>query len=392
MLTKLNKAAISLLGEVEPQRLYEVIIKESLRLVQARYGSIYLAKKDTLERTYSTVPSTLQVQIRKQGFTYKAFKSKKVAIVKIEKVKQTRREIKDLNVKSVVLIPLCYRNKCIGVISLDSYKENFTEEELKGLRIFGAMATLAIQQGLLYSEMQNAVDQRDLLISLTAHEFRTPLTTINGYAQLLQRKMQKNQSSLQTWAAELHTETKRLIELTNDLLDMSRIKTGKMVFTFQESFLHEILETAATRFRFSFPQHTLMVRNTVKEDGMIIADFDKVLQVFTNILENAGKFSPIAQPIIVTVHKKGKWLITTLADKGRGISQEDVDKIFAGFYKAKNSDETQGMGLGLFISKSIIEAHQGEIRVSSTLGEGTTFEVWLPRAHSFITYPNPRTE
>jgi signal transduction histidine kinase len=377
-LRKLNKTAIALLENIELQPLYEAIIKEGCKLVDSRYGTIYLESKDMLERVYSTVPQNLQVQIRKNGFTYKAFKTKKVRFISIEKISPIHREIRDFDVKSVILIPICYRDKCFGVISLDSYKHEIEEKELVALDLFGSMATLAINQSTQYEKMIAAVEQRDLLISLTAHEFRTPLTTINGYAQLLIRKLQNAPVAIKEYVNELYSETNRLISLTNDLLDMSRMRTGKMVYSLEECYIGDILERAITRFKFAFPNHKLYYSITQKDKSHFIADFDKLLQVFTNILDNAGKFTPPEKGITLTLERLSKHWMITITDTGRGISPNDQSKIFTGFYKGKNSDETQGMGLGLFIAKSIIDAHQGKISVHSEIGAGTTFTITLP--------------
>ena len=377
-LKKLNKAAIALLETNDLKPLYEVIIREGLSLVNARYGTIYLVKNGSLERVYTTIPLHLQVDIRQNGFTYKAYKSRKVLYVGVEKIYTVHNEIKDFDINSIVLIPLSYRKKCIGVVSFDSYNKELSDKELAALDLFGSMATLAINQSELNENTRAAVEQRDLLISLTAHEFRTPLTTINGYAQLLIRKLKTSPQAIQDYIGELYSETNRLINLTNDLLDMSRLRTGKMSYSFEECYIGDILEKAIARFKFAFPNHTLeySVEQTAKTP--FIADFNKLLQVFTNILDNAGKFTPPDKTVSIYLKKNAKSWTVTINDSGRGISNEDVSRIFKGFYKGKNTDESQGMGLGLFISKSIVDAHQGKISVTSEIGVGTTFTIMLP--------------
>jgi signal transduction histidine kinase len=240
------------------------------------------------------------------------------------------------------------------------------------------MATLAINQSELNENTRAAVEQRDLLISLTAHEFRTPLTTINGYAQLLIRKLKTSPQPIQGYIGELYSETNRLITLTNDLLDMSRMRTGKMSYSFEECYIGDILEKAIARFKFSFPNHNIDSSIEQKTKTPFIADFNKLLQVFTNILDNAGKFTPPDKLVSISLKKTSKSWTVTITDSGRGISNEDVSRVFKGFYKGKNTDESQGMGLGLFIAKSIVDAHQGKINVSSEIGVGTTFTIILP--------------
>lgn len=360
------------------EELLRVIVVEGLKLVDAKYGTIYLSNKKVLERVYSTIPENLQVKIQKTGYTYQAFKQKKFTVIASDDVQPSQRENKDNDVKSLVVVPLCHRSSCIGVLSFDSNKDHFTDQEIKMLTLYGAMATLALKQALTYQETHKAVEVRDLFISLTAHEFRTPLTTINGYAQLLRRKLTKDNSALSQWTDELNTEVKRLIEMTNELLEISRIKSGKIDYSFKETNVVEIVSAAANRFRFSYPSHELKEIIEPGSDFQIIGDADKLLQVFTNILENAGKFSQPSKSVTIGVTAKNKWIVIEITDEGRGIAKEDQERIFQGFYKGLNTDESQGMGLGLYIAKSIVDAHQGKLKVSSKLQKGTKFSIYLP--------------
>lgn len=381
ILAKLNKIALKFLETTDLKTLQEIIVHEGLRIVNARYGTIYLVEKRNLQRVYTTVPSQLQVKIRKNGYTYRAFRSRKVLWADVDSVGQVHREIKDFAVKSVVFIPLSYRKTCIGVLSLDSNKNNFSEEELYLLKLYGAMATLAIKQALHDREMQRSLELRDLFISLTAHEFRTPLTTINGYAHLLKRKLKDDDTVLRSWSEELYREVRRLVDMTNELLEVSRIKSGKIDFSFQMVGVENILQDAMNRFRFSYPSLPLDTNIQLHSIDEIVADPDKLLQVLTNILENAGKFSPPEKAVRLVAEERKNWIVIAITDQGKGIHKEELESIFLGFYKGKNTDEKQGMGLGLFISKSIMDAHHGKLKVKSRLGHGTTFEIWLPRQH-----------
>ncbi len=380
ILAQLNHIALKFLETMEIQDLQQVIVDEGVKIVDAKFGSIYLSEKRKLNRVYTTLPIELQVTIRKKGFTYKAFKQRKVMVIPVEQVTPVHITVKVFEVRSIVLVPLCYKQRCIGVISFDSNKSSFSEQKMNLLRLYGALATLALKQANLYADKQKSIELRDLFISLTAHEFRTPLTTIHGYAQLLKRKLKnENNAMLLEWATELNAEVFRLIEMTSELLQISRIKSGKIDYSFEECRLSEIITTAVTRFRFSFPNYRIEVHGTYVNEDAIIGDSDKLLQVFTNILENAGKFSPPDKPVSITLKVSGKWLVTSIQDCGRGIAKADLEKIFLGFYKGVNSDEKQGMGLGLFISNNIVDAHQGKLKVSSQLNRGTTFSILLPR-------------
>ncbi|MFW5703393.1 MAG: GAF domain-containing sensor histidine kinase [Patescibacteria group bacterium] len=360
------------------EELEDAIVTEGVRLSDAKYGSIYLYRKRKLERVYTTLPKQLQVKIRNKGFTYKSFSSKQIIRVPITKVVRAHKNLDKLKVQSLILVPLVYKNKSIGVLSFDSLQNDITDEKIKALRLFATMATYSLNQIYHTDQMQTAIEIRDLFISVTAHEFRTPLTTINGYIQLIKRKISNEQRDhLHNWIHEMSDEVQRVIDLTNELLQISKIKTGKIEYSFEILNLMNVITTATKRFKFTFPEHTVRFENTL-DNGVIVADYDKLLQAITNILENAGKFSVRDKQIDISLDRQQSWIIMKIRDYGRGIGKKDINKIFSGFYKAKNSEENSGMGLGLFIAKSIIESHKGKLTVESQLGKGTAFSIWLP--------------
>lgn len=241
------------------------------------------------------------------------------------------------------------------------------------------MATLAIRKTQAYDETQKALGARDLFISMAAHEFRTPLTTISGYIQLLQSKLSGANTSEARWTEELSWETSRLIILVNEFLQLHNIKSGQFRYHLKECSLKEIAERAIKITRFTHTHHKVILEdNLAGQRDTVIGDHDKLLQVVTNLIDNAAKFSPQGTNIIISLQLHSPYLILTVTDQGRGISKKDLPGIFESFYQG--SAKQGGMGLGLFIAKNIIRKHRGFIKIRTKKGAGASVDVILPPA------------
>lgn len=388
VLGEIYKAGLKFLAPLSLGETYTHIVEEAKKLCQADYGSIFLYQDDQLRRVYTTFPLLRQVKLRSKGFTYNAFKKRQFIIVDASTQKNMNPKIKQMGIKSDMLIPLFYRKTKLGVLSLLSLKiAHFTREHLDTLKLFTAIATLAILKAKSYDETKNALDERDLFISMAAHELRTPLTTINGYIQMLHSKLSGADTSESRWIGELLLETERLNKLVDELLTVGRIKAGVLQYTFKECSLQAIIKRAVADTHFTYPDHKVIFGNKL-EDGqdLVIGDFDKLLQALINLLDNAAKFSPPGSEIFVSLKRKSLFLILTISDQGPGIAKKDLSFIFDRFYKAQNVSK-EGIGLGLYLAKNIIQAHRGTIKISTRKNKGTTVEVRLPRVKALMINP-----
>lgn len=380
ILEKINQAAVQLLEPVTPRDVYMTVVKEAIKLVGASFGSIFLLRDGQLERVYSSTPILDKVKIRKKGFVQKTFQTQKTFTVDMTKVENIHPLLKQLNIRSVMLIPLSYRNKPMGVLTIQSIKEQHcSEKELSVLKIFGSMASLKIRNSHLYAEMEKALETRDLFISMAAHELRTPLTTIFGYVQLLQNKIQGDNQTVKKWLDELGWETQRLTKLINDILEINRVRKGQVHYIFRECNLREIIRRATDAFNLMHPNRRLIYQEQLKEgDDLVVGDSDKLLQLMINLLDNAYKFSFPDTDIIVSLKTALPYLKIGVADQGQGISKKELTKVFEAFYKG-DYNKNQGMGLGLFLAKDIVEHHRGMIHLHSKKNLGTTVEINLPK-------------
>jgi len=219
--------------------------------------------------------------------------------------------------------------------------------------------------------------QDDFIATIT-HELLTPLGFIKGYATTLLRKdiSWDDQTRLE-FLTIIDEESDRLRELIDNLMDSSRLQSGTLSMTFQPIRLDAFLKDISLRAR---SRHTqLEIELNIEAIGLqISADPNRLAQVFENIINNAIKYAPDS-PLKITLQEVGNRASIKIQDSGPGIPKDQLEKIFHRFYRLPmNSTNVRGTGLGLFICRQIIQAHNGEIEAVSEEGKGATFYIWLP--------------
>lgn len=225
----------------------------------------------------------------------------------------------------------------------------------------------------LYEEINLINNKKDQFIGFASHELKTPLTTIKGYLQLAESA----EIPAQDIIPKISKQLTRLESIIADLLDISKIQAGKLDLYFSKTSLKDILKESIELIDFS--DHTIQVDNPA-EDITIVVDHQKITQVLINLLTNAVKYSMPGTTISVTAMLLGDQIQISVSDQGIGIPPEHRQKIFDQFYRISSADKikAKGMGLGLYISKEIMEAHSGKIRVESEEGKGSTFYIQFP--------------
>lgn len=377
---KIHKAGLKFLVPLTPEETYSIIVNEALKLVDAKYGSILLEQNGKLRRVYASSPLLYKIKLNEKGHMFKVFKNRKPLILTNEQIQKIHPDFKLLQTHSDISVPLSYKNKSIGVLTIQSDRgKNFAKKDLNILKLFCHLASLAIRKTQLYDETKKALEVRDLFIALAAHELRTPLTTLNGYIQLLSSRFSNKKSTEASWIKQLSKESARLTHLVKELLEINRMQSGNFSYIFSEHSLREIVKRAITNFSFSFPSRKLILKDMLGKKDVVIGDSEKLIQVFNNILNNAAKFSPPQIPIILQLNSTSLSYVIRVQDRGHGISKEEHNKIFKLFYKAHNNLK-EGLGIGLFLAKNIIGQHRGSINIESELNKGTTVEIKLPKS------------
>ncbi len=238
---------------------------------------------------------------------------------------------------------------------------------------------LAQTFNMMLSRLGDAWEQQRQFIGNISHELRTPLTVVSGYLQSLLRRS-NNLNDYQREALETAgAEADRTIKLLQDLLDLARADSGYTRYHLAPILLNDLVSEVAD-LTGEFGNRAIQVAATVNVEAMV--DRDRLKQVLINLLDNAIKYSEAAQPIELIVEQIDKQAIIRVRDRGIGIPLQDLSRIFERFYRVdeNRARTTGGHGLGLAISKTLVEGMGGKIMVRSILGEGSEFSIVLPNS------------
>jgi PAS domain S-box-containing protein len=305
-----------------------------------------------------------------------------------------------MKLASLLILPLRTRREVLGalVIAANDPDRAMSDEKLPLAEILAERAALAIENAKLYTDQVDARRKvedlsrlKDEFLSIASHELRTPVTSIKGYTQLAKTLIREN--DLRTSEEYLDIaldQIDRMSRLILELLDVSRIETGRLEIrrepipwtTFVSDVVHRH-HTAVSERRFQL--------NLPVGHKRVIGDRDRLEQVLGNLMENAVKYSPDGSEILVTVEDRGDQLVTSVADRGIGIPTDELGQVFERFHRGRQVSSTNygGLGLGLYITKQIVERHSGSIWVESREGQGTTFSFSLPVAPAVEQLPIP---
>ncbi len=225
--------------------------------------------------------------------------------------------------------------------------------------------------------------QRDFLANVS-HELKTPLTSIQGFAQAIADGTVDSTQGVQRSAGIIHAEAQRMRRMVEELLDLARLEAGLKSLKREPVELRALLAAAADKFSLRAQEKQVTLRADLPPVlPMLKGDGDRLAQVFTNLLDNALQHTPAGGAITLSAAPTAAGLAITVADTGAGIPPDDVPRIFERFYQVdKARTRTAGLGLGLTISKDIVEAHGGRLSVASQLGRGSQFTVLLPPARA----------
>jgi signal transduction histidine kinase/CHASE3 domain sensor protein len=294
-----------------------------------------------------------------------------------------------MQLASLLILPLRTRREMLGalVIAANDPDRVMTDEKLPLAEVLAERAALAIENSKLYTEQVEARRKvedlsrlKDEFLSIASHELRTPVTSIKGYTQLAKTLIRENNLTTSEENLDIALDQiDRMSRLILELLDVSRIETGRLEIhreaiawaTFVRDIVHRH-HTAVSDRRFHL--------NVPSEMKLVSGDRDRLEQVLGNLLENAVKYSPEGSEIFVGVEDRGEQMVTSVCDRGIGIPIDEIAQVFERFHRGRQVSSTNygGLGLGLYITKQIIDRHGGTIWVESKEGSGTTFYFTLP--------------
>jgi len=290
--------------------------------------------------------------------------------------------LETLGARSVLSVPLVARETRFGALSLGSATANrFSEADVELVVEIGRRTALAIDNARLLVATQRAVQLRDQFLSTASHELRTPITSLKLTIESLIHST-RSPALPALYARRLQRvlhSTQRLEHLVNELLDVTRIEQGQAMLAPADMDLAALVRDVVQHFELDLAQAGCGVSIDCPAPVVGTWDASRLEQVVTNLLANAIKFSA-GRPIEVMVRDAGQTAELHVRDHGIGIAPDRVAKIFDRFERAVSSTNYGGLGLGLYLARSIVESHGGAISVDSRVDEGSTFTVRLPRA------------
>jgi GAF domain-containing protein len=295
-----------------------------------------------------------------------------------------------LKVRAIVFAPMLFEGKGIGAIWVARAQVGaFTEKQIAQLRTFADQAVIAIQNARLFREIQEKSAQLEVankhksdFLANMSHELRTPLNAIIGFSEVLSERMFGEVNEKQAeYLKDIHESGRHLLSLINDILDLSKIEAGRMELELSSFDLPSAVSNAMTLVRERAQRHGIQLGLEMDPGvGELQADERKVKQILLNLLSNAVKFTPDGGKVDVCARKADGKIEIAVRDTGIGIAPEDHAAVFEEF-KQVGRDYTrkaEGTGLGLALTRRLVELHGGEIALESALGKGSTFTVRLP--------------
>ncbi|PLZ92358.1 two-component sensor histidine kinase [Fischerella muscicola CCMEE 5323] len=236
---------------------------------------------------------------------------------------------------------------------------------------------LALELNRMSERLASLDQERRAFLANVSHELRTPISNVLVTVEALRNGAASDPAVSDRFFQNVEDETKRLSRLIGDLLDLGRLEAGVTLLEKQHIQLVSLIKRAVRAVETRLQNSQISVQVNVA-DLQIQGDSERLLQALLNLLDNAIKHSPPNSQILITGSKEGKQAVVTIRDQGQGVKDSDLSRIFEQFYTGDHSRKGRGVGLGLAIAKRIIEAHGGSITVSSKVGEGATFTIYLP--------------
>lgn len=231
------------------------------------------------------------------------------------------------------------------------------------------------------TERKQVEEDREIYLHTISHDLRVPLSVISGHAQLLDDELEEKEldGELHTSVAAIARGVQRIQLMIQDLVDSTRMQAGQLRLHIEpvdlRAFIANLLVRMATMI--DVQRITAELPDVLPP---VAADYDRLERILMNLLSNALKYSPCEELVTLSVQAQDEMVTIAVADRGVGISRQDLPHLFERFYRGKGQRKTEGIGLGLYIAKQLVEAHGGHIRIESTLGKGSTFIFTLPVA------------
>ncbi|HEV7234634.1 MAG TPA: ATP-binding protein [Ktedonobacteraceae bacterium] len=369
-ITLLQQKAQSLEAEIAERKRAE----ESLRLSENRYRRLFEASRDGIlivDPCTGTITDTNSSMTELLGYTHEQLLGQELWHIGLLQDREAAlgalRELREKHVLryETVLLHVIERQRRALEIVCNLYQENGHDVIQCNIRDI--------------TERKELEQRKDEFISMASHELKTPVTSLKGFLTLLQRRLttQGEEKGLH-YLVRMDAQVHRLTQLINDLLDLSKMQTGQLVYREERFAVDALVQEIVENVQGTTQTHHLLLEGQAQAE--LFGDRDRIEQVLINLLNNAIKYSPQADTVLVHVSQNHNQAHVSIQDFGIGIAKEHQHKVFERFYQVTDPEEKTypGLGIGLYISCQIVRRHGGQLWVESEKGEGATFHMTLP--------------
>jgi signal transduction histidine kinase len=299
------------------------------------------------------------------------------------------RILHDAGWRSLVAVPMLREGQVLGCLMVRRRTPgDFSAETVDMLATFAGQSALALLNAQLYRELKDQSMELELasrhkseFLASMSHELRTPLNAVLGFSEVLLERMFGDINERQEeYLRDIHGSGKHLLELLNEILDLSRVEAGRMELDYSSVELRALLDDAASMLRERAAAHAITLRVDVADDvGSVYTDELRLKQVVLNLLTNAVKFTEDGGSVLVTARRTSSEIEVTVTDTGIGVPESDRERIFESFQQGgRGSTKEEGTGLGLTLSRRIVDLLGGRMWLESVVGSGSTFGFSLP--------------
>ncbi|MBE2319061.1 GAF domain-containing protein [Solirubrobacter sp. CPCC 204708] len=376
--------------ELEP--VFETVLGQAVRLCRADAGLIYVLDGDAY-RVEVALGASQEYRDYIAGVPIEAGSGTLVGRVGAERrtvqildapadPKYTMSRALELGgFRTMLGVPMLDGERVLGVIVLwRELKQPFDEPTVELVTTFAAQGAIAIQNVQTARELEVASGHKSAFLASMSHELRTPLNAVIGFSDVLLEEMFGPLNERQAeYVRDIRDSGRHLLELINEILDLSKVEAGRMELEPSAVSLPELLDGGMALVRERAARQALTVTLDVGEEvGLVWGDAVKLKQVVVNLLTNAVKFTPSGGSVAVTASLEGGEVVVLVRDSGVGIAETDQERIFEAFQRGDRRVSTEGTGLGLTLSKRFVELHGGRIWVDSAVGVGSTFGFAIP--------------
>ncbi len=393
-LSLVHQVANAVNSSLDFQRIFEAVVEGTRRLVDFEQASIaritdpQTATVFAISGSLGTLQGGKKITLPASRFS-DVLERRKPAVFDVPVDRVTTDTLSMSAIRREIVLPLVVGDQVMGTFNLGSRRPDaFSAAEIEVLSQIAAELSVALAQAEAYDREHEAArklkelsDLKSDFISRVSHELRTPLTSIMGAADnVLDGITGPLGEQSRSYLMRIKENSDRLLRLINELLDLARIEAGKEEIHASRFRLDALIEETLDTLKPLAAERGVVLAAPALSPLVICADRDKISRVLVNLVQNGIKFTPSGGRVEIAASNDGAWAKLAVSDSGAGIPQNELERIFDKFHQVKRprSPAGPGTGLGLPISRQLVEMHGGRLTVESTHGKGSTFTVVLP--------------